>query len=103
MNEQSTTKKYIAMRMERQHLLTPANETEYDALYRKLFITERGDHRRRANRKFRCAAAKIYGGEAVKFVGLVRSQVEVILCKALRSVLPIGKTCPPSNTSRAQR
>ena len=22
--------------MERQHLLTPANETEYDALYRKL-------------------------------------------------------------------
>ena len=47
MNEQSTTKKYIAMRMERQHLLTPANETEYDALYRKPFITERGDHRRR--------------------------------------------------------
>ena len=35
MNEQSTTKKYIALRMERQHLLTPANETEYDALYRK--------------------------------------------------------------------
>lgn len=36
MNEQSTTKKYIALRMERQHLLTPANETEYDALYRDL-------------------------------------------------------------------
>ena len=35
MNEQSTTKKYIALRMERQHLLTPANEIEYDALYRK--------------------------------------------------------------------
>lgn len=35
MNEQSTTKKCIALRMERQHLLTPANETEYDALYRK--------------------------------------------------------------------
>lgn len=35
MNEQSTTKKYIALRMERQHLLTPANETEYDALYSK--------------------------------------------------------------------
>lgn len=70
MNEQSTTKKYIALRMERQHLLTPANETEYDALYRKplknatmtqAFYHERGDHRRRANRKFRCAAAKIYG------------------------------------------
>lgn len=95
MNEQSTTKKYIALRMERQHLLTPANEIEYDALYRKPFITERGDHRHRANRKFRCAAAKIYGGEAVKSIGLVRSQAEVILCKALRSVLPIGKTCPP--------
>lgn len=36
MNEQSTTKKCIALRMERQHLLTPANETEYDALYRDL-------------------------------------------------------------------
>lgn len=27
--------KIRALRMERQHLLTPANETEYDALYRK--------------------------------------------------------------------
>ena len=27
--------KVRALRMERQHLLTPANETEYDALYRK--------------------------------------------------------------------
>ena len=32
MNEQSTTKKCITLRMERQHLLTPANETEYDPL-----------------------------------------------------------------------
>ena len=112
MNEQSTTKKCIALRMERQHLLTPANETEYDALYRKPLknatMTQAFYHGKRrssprANRKFRCAAAKIYGGEAVKSVGLVRSQAEVILCKALRSVLPIGKTCPPSNTSRAQR
>ena len=29
------TEKIRALRMERQHLLTPANETEYDALYRK--------------------------------------------------------------------
>ena len=28
--------KIRALRMERQHLLTPANETEYDALYRDL-------------------------------------------------------------------
>lgn len=28
--------KMRALRMERQHLLTPANETEYDALYRDL-------------------------------------------------------------------
>lgn len=27
--------KIRALRMERQHLLTPANEIEYDALYRK--------------------------------------------------------------------
>lgn len=27
--------KIRALRMEHQHLLTPANETEYDALYRK--------------------------------------------------------------------
>lgn len=28
--------KIRALRMERQHLLTPANETEHDALYRDL-------------------------------------------------------------------
>ena len=37
-NERKTVmydEKIRALRMERQHLLTPANETEYDALYRK--------------------------------------------------------------------
>lgn len=38
-NERKTVmydEKIRALRMERQHLLTPANETEYDALYRDL-------------------------------------------------------------------
>ena len=38
-NERKTEmydEKIRALRMERQHLLTPANETEYDALYRDL-------------------------------------------------------------------
>lgn len=36
MNEQSTVKNCIALRMARQHLLAPASEAEYDALYRDL-------------------------------------------------------------------